>query len=119
MAIAFVLVLCQAVMQEPLPDPATYRPDSSEEAVRLEKAWIHSSDPRLVAWGGYLIVTESRRELIPELIEWLGAIENIGRPLVTDWEGYHVPNALVEALIRLDARVPVDLVMQLALGPRL
>jgi hypothetical protein len=93
--------LAPASAQESLPDPAIYKPANDEEAARLEKAWLHSKDLRLVAWGAYLAGNESRRELIPDLIERTGLNDS-------RWDSNGAATLVLDALIHLKAQVPVE-----------
>jgi hypothetical protein len=93
--------------QQSLPNPATYSPASDAEAARLEKAWLHSGDPRLVAWAAELIANDARRDLIPDLIDRLNLPENDAT------RSGSALQAIVDALIQLGARVPADRVMKL------
>jgi hypothetical protein len=103
--------LTLALAQEPLPEPATYKPTSDGDAIQTERAWIQSNDPRLIAWGAYLASKDKRRELIPDV---LGRIDLTGvaypRGDVSDW--------LYDALIRLDAPMTVARAMDVNQMPQ-
>jgi hypothetical protein len=97
--------LCRA--QQPLPDPATYQPTSQAEAARLQKGWLHSGDPRLIAWAAELIAGDARRALIPDLIARLDVPGDVSVDMKT------ALRAVADALIQLQAQVPANLVMKL------
>lgn len=92
--------LTPAFAQESLPDPAIYKPANDEEAARLEKAWLHSKDSRLVAWAAYLAGNESRRELIPDLVERTDRNDSL-------WNSNGAATLVLDALIHLNAQAPV------------
>ena len=62
---SILIALAVAWSQQPLPDHADYKPASDADAAQLEKAWLHTDNPRLIAWGAYLAASDSRRELVP------------------------------------------------------
>jgi hypothetical protein len=113
------LILWSAVFglaQLPLPDPASYKPSDNQVAVRLEKEWLQANDPRLVSWGAYLVAKDSRRELIPDLIEQMD-LSRID-PAAAGPDRYLKGRtaalaAVLDALIRLEAQVPPDRLMKL------
>ena len=100
-----------ALSAQELPDPATYQPANASEAVRLEKAWLHSGVARLAAWGAYLAGSQSRRELIPDLLDLMDFVEgpySAGDPHGGWTERDRVLDFVLDALIRLDAQVSID-----------
>lgn len=116
------LILLSAVLglaQLPLPDPASYKPSDNQEAVRLEKEWLQANDPRLVSWGAYLVAKDSRRELIPDLIEQMD-LSRIDPAAAGPYRGRTGRTAalaaVLDALIRLEAQVLPDRLVKLR-GP--
>lgn len=113
------LILWSAVLgltQQPVPDPASYKPSVDEETARLEKQWLQANDPRLVSWGAYLVAKDSRRELIPDLIEQMD-LSRIDPAATGPHRGLTGRTAalaaVLDALIRLEAQVPPDRLMKL------
>jgi len=100
-----------ALSAQELPDPATYQPANAAEAVRLEKAWLHSGVARLAAWGAYLAGSQSRRELIPDVLDLTDFVEgpySAGGPRGGWTERDRVLDFVLDALVRLDAQVSID-----------
>ncbi len=101
--------VCQAGQQ--LPDPATYRPANAAEAARLQEQWLHSEDPRWVAWAAELIAEDGRRDQIAGLIAQINRL-----PSMNAKSPAAIPDAMLavaDALIQLHARVPADVVVKL------
>ncbi len=98
--------------QQALPDPAKYQPVDDAESARLEKAWLHSGDPRQIAWAAELIGKNNRRELIPDLIERfdLSAEPDAWKPIGRRGAVYEY---VADALIRLQAEVPSNFITRL------
>lgn len=108
-AAALLAFVAPGLAQQLLPDPATCQPAIDAESARLEKAWLHSGDPRQMAWAAELIARDGRRHLIPDLIEGLDLPDaGTKNPIAL--------RAIADALIQLEAQVPADWVMKLPHG---
>ncbi len=107
--VALLAFAAPCLAQQSLPEPATYKPASDMEAARLEKAWLRSGDPRQMAWAAELIAKDGRRNLIPDLIEGLDFPDAGTR-------NSKALQAIADALIQLEARVPADWIMKLPNG---
>jgi hypothetical protein len=101
LTVALLAFAVPSLAQQSLPDPATYQPASDAEAVRLEKAWLHSGNFRCIAWAAELIAMDGRRELVPDLIGQLDISAD-------DHSSNTALYAVLDALIQLRARVPAQ-----------
>ena len=123
-----VLVICSFVPgagavfgQEPPPVNSSASPQSDparavelfqRQAADMTAQWIHSPDARLRAWGAYWVLREHQTQFIPDLLSQVANYvpsENSSDGEITDAHAAMI--AVLDALIQLNAKVPVaDLV---------
>jgi hypothetical protein len=89
----------------PLPEMEVTRPEFLEELDASEiAARLRSDSAAEVAWGAYLAGRQGCRDVVPLLLESLRPSPKRTGDLAT-----HTTHAILDALVRLDARVPADL----------
>jgi hypothetical protein len=67
LAVSAVLARQQSAAQAPT-DPAVILKAQREQTGQLAAAWLHSGDPRLQAWGAYVVLRDKHKEFIPDLV---------------------------------------------------
>src|ERR1700722_10223710 len=67
-ACACGLVAMAALAQQAPPDPASVLGNLDQQMAPLASAWLHNSDPRVRAWGAYIVLRDRRTEAIPDLL---------------------------------------------------
>jgi hypothetical protein len=115
MRIQFVLAWCgllaasaiAAPARQAQSDPAARLGLQREQTAQLAADWIHSGDPRLVAWGAYVVLRDDRVQFIPDLLEIMRAHEVTSGPLPDSRMDEHDEMlAVLDALIQLRAEAP-------------
>ena len=75
---------------------------------------LASAEPRNVAWAAYTIGVQKRLDMVPKLVQLVSSFES---GATTDKEGVSPETAVMEvvadALIRLEAKLPAEVVMNL------
>ena len=90
-------------------DPTAILKMQQEQTAQLAAAWLHSGDPRLQAWGAYVVLRDKHKELIPDLLALAHAYEVTGMPgLSTRREHHDAMLAILDALIQLDPPISGD-----------
>lgn len=103
-------LLALAALAQPAPsDPAIIVGNLDKQTAPLAVAWLHSPDPRFQAWGAYLILRDRHTEAIPDLLNLLAATPIVDQPVAAaDYARHSALVAVLDALIQLNAQVPVD-----------
>jgi hypothetical protein len=113
----FGLVICGCVsaagvgaQQAQTPaDPAVILKIQQEQTAQLASTWLHSGDPRMQAWGAYVVLRDKHTQLIPDLLALADAYEVTGLPVLnTRREQHDAMLAILDTLIQVDASVTGD-----------
>ena len=62
-------LLAIAALAQQTPDPAAIMDSLDKQMAPLASAWLNSADPRMQAWGAYMVLRDRRTEAIPVLLE--------------------------------------------------
>jgi hypothetical protein len=90
-------------------DPAAILKMQREQTAQLAATWLHSGDPRLQAWGAYVVLRDKHKEFIPDLLALANAYEVTGLPVLnTRREQHDAMLAILDALIQLDPAITGD-----------
>jgi hypothetical protein len=83
-------------------DPAAILKMQQEQTVQLAAGWLHSGDPRLQAWGAYVILRDHHESLIPDLVKMVSDYEVMAWPIANSRRDEHdAMIAVLDALIEL------------------
>jgi hypothetical protein len=81
----FGVVMCGSLaagavgaQQAQAPDPAAILKTQQEQTAQLAATWLHRGDPRLQAWGAYVVLRDKHKELVPDLLALADAYEVTG-----------------------------------------
>ena len=97
-----------ASAQTTLPDPAAVVESLDKQTAHLASAWLHRADPRMQAWGAYIVLRDRHTEAIPDLLEMLAQFQIVEEPVSqTDIDQRDAMLGVLDALIQLVAQVPV------------
>ena len=69
-------------------DPSVVLTSQRNQTAQLAAAWLHSGDPRLQAWGAYVVLRDQHVNLIPEMTAMVNEYEVTSWPIVgvsTNW----------------------------------
>lgn len=64
------LLVIAALAQQPPPDPAIVMGSLDKQMEPLATSWLHSPEPRLQAWGAYLVLRDRHTEPFPLSWKW-------------------------------------------------
>jgi hypothetical protein len=96
-----------ASAQQAPPDPATVMSSLDKQMGPLASTWLHSADPRVEAWGAYLVLRDRHTEAIPELLGMLAGFAVVEEVATQGDEDRHdAMLGVLDALIQFGARVP-------------
>ena len=102
-----LLAISDLAQQAPPPDPATVLDKLDKQIEPLASAWLGSPDPRVEAWGAYVVLRDRRTEAIPDLLAMLARfpiVEEIATQ--ADKDQHDAMLGVLDALIQFDAPVP-------------
>jgi hypothetical protein len=110
--LAFRLCACElvaiaALAQQPPPDPAAVVGSLDKQMGLLASAWLQSADPRLQAWGAYVVLRDLRTEAIPALLAMVAGfpvVEQVATQV--DVDQHDAMLGVLDALIQFGAPVP-------------
>jgi hypothetical protein len=86
-------------------DPAVILKMQQEQTGQLASTWLHSGEPRLQAWGAYVILRDKHKELIPDLLALANAYDVAGLPVLnTRREQHDAMLAILDTLIQIDRK---------------
>ena len=106
---AGALLAIAALAQQQPPDPAAVMDGLEKQMAPLASAWLSSADPRMQAWGAYMLLRDRRTEAIPVLLEMLArcpVVEEIDTP--GEVHQHDAMLGVLDALVQLGAEVPTD-----------
>jgi hypothetical protein len=107
-AIAFASAVGAQQPQAPT-DPSAVLTMQQNQTAQLAATWLHSGDPRLQAWGAYVVLRDKHKELIPDLLALANAYEITGLPVLSPHRAQHdAMLAILDTLIQLNPRIPAD-----------
>jgi hypothetical protein len=90
-------------------DPSAILALQRHQTAELAATWLHSGEPRLQAWGAYVVLRDRHKELIPDLLALADAYEITGPPVLrTRRTQHHAMLAMLDTLIQLGATVSGD-----------
>jgi hypothetical protein len=96
-----------ALAQQAPPDPATVMGSLDQQMAPLASAWLHSGDPRLQAWGAYVVLRDRHTEAIPDLLAMVAAFPVVEQPAAqADVDQHDAMLGVLDALIQLGVQVP-------------
>jgi hypothetical protein len=101
------LLVIVALAQQPPPDPAIVMRSLDKQMEPLATLWLHSPEPRLQAWGAYLVLRDRHTEAIPALLEMVArhpAVEALATQ--ADVDQHYAMLGVLDALIQFGAQVP-------------
>ncbi len=93
--------------QQALPDPAAVVDSFTKQTAPLADAWLKSADPRLRAWGAYMVLRDRRTDEIPTLLTMLGedaVVEEMASQ--ADIDNHSAMLGVLDALIQFGVAVP-------------
>jgi hypothetical protein len=84
-------------------DPAQVVQAQAVESGRLAAAWLDSIDPRVRAWGAYLVLRDHQRQLIPRLVALVEAHPVHAGPLVgAERDAHDAMLGVLDAVIQFE-----------------
>jgi hypothetical protein len=90
-------------------DPVAILKMQQDQTAQLASTWLHSGDPRLEAWGAYVVLRDKHKALIPELLAMADAYQVSGLPVLnTRREQHDAMLAILDTLIQMDAAITGD-----------
>ena len=98
------LLAIAALAQQAPPDPAAVMGSLDKQMAPLASAWLHSADPRMQAWGAYMVLRDRRTEAIPDLLAMLAGfpvVEEIA--MQADVDRHDAMLGVLDALIQFGA----------------
>jgi len=102
-AIALSVFFIPSARAQSQPDPAAVVESQRHESGRLAAEWLASPDPRIRAWGAYVVLRDRRRELLPTLLSLVSAYDPTESP---DKDQHDAMLPVLDALIQLGIPVP-------------
>ena len=84
-------------------DPVPIIEKQHQQSAQLAQEWLANSDPRIRAWGAYLVLRDRHTELAPTLLAMLSSYEVFSQPH-KDQHDAMLP--VLDALIQLNIPVP-------------
>lgn len=102
----FLLAVAAFAQQGP-PDPVIVMGGIEKQMGPLASAWMHSLDPRVRAWGAYLVLRDHRTEAVPDLLAMVTVfpvVEEVATQ--TDVDQHDAMLGVLDALIQLNVEVP-------------
>ena len=101
-------VLAMAARAQPAPpDPAVVIDRLEKQLAPFASAWLNSADPRVEAWGAYLVLRDQRTDAIPVLLSMLEAYPVIPQEASQlEVDRHDAMLGVLDALIQFDAPVP-------------
>lgn len=104
---AWGLLAVAALAQQAPPDPATVIDSMDKQMAPLVNAWLHSADPRVQAWGAYVVLRDRRTEATPELLAMVASFPVVEQVTTqADGEQRGAMLGVLDALIQFEAQVP-------------
>jgi hypothetical protein len=97
-----------AAQQPPGSDPVLLLRADEQQRTRWATEWLRSGDQRQVAWGAWLARQDHQTALIPVLIEKVEQYQPTNESQSTEGERHDALLVVLDALIDLGARVPVQ-----------
>jgi hypothetical protein len=89
-------------------DPAQAVELFQRQAAHITAQWIHSPDARLRAWGAYWVLRERQTQFIPDLLSQVANyVASDGASGGDNTDAHDAMIAVLDALIQLDASVPI------------
>jgi hypothetical protein len=107
MRASIFLLAVAALAQQAPPDPVIVMGGLENQMAPLAGAWLHNVDPRLRAWGAYVVLRDRRTEAIPDLLAMVAGfpvVEEVATQ--TDVDQHDAMLGVLDALIQLGAQVP-------------
>ncbi len=104
---AWALLAMAAQAQQAPPDPAAVMGGLDKQMELLASAWLHSADPRVQAWGAYMVLRDRHTEAIPDLLGMVArfpVVEEIATQ--SDVDQHDSMLGVLDALIQFGAQVP-------------
>lgn len=100
-------LLAIAALAQQMPDPATIMGALDKQIGPLASAWLHSADPRIKAWGAYMVLRDRRTEAIPDLLAIVAAYQVVEQVATrADMDQHDAMLGVLDALIQFGAQVP-------------
>jgi hypothetical protein len=101
------LLAIAAMAQQATPDPAAVMDNVERQMAPMARAWLNSADPRVRAWGAYMVLRDRRTEAIPDLLAILAGFPVVEEPAMqADVDERDAMLAVLDALIEFGAEVP-------------
>jgi hypothetical protein len=90
-------------------DPAAIVANQQTQTAVLAAQWLHSGDPRTIAWGAFITLRDARLELLPQL-RALAAAYRVWLPPLTaqETDEHDAMQATLDAIIQLDQTIPAE-----------
>lgn len=90
-------------------DPSAVLAMQRNQTAQLAATWLHSGDPRLQAWGAYVVLRDKHKQFIPDLLALVDAYDVAGLPVLnTRREEHDAMLAVLDTLIQLDSPTSGD-----------
>ena len=87
-------------------DPSTVLTMQGLQTAQLAATWLHNGDPRLEAWGAYVILRDHHESLIPDLVKMVSEYEVAPWPIADSRRDQHdAMIAVLDVLIELSGPV--------------
>jgi hypothetical protein len=104
---AWGLLAIAALAQQAPPDPAAVMGSLDKQLEPLANAWLHSADPRVQAWGAYMVLRDRRSEAIPVLLAMVAGFPVVEQVATqADVDQHDAMLGVLDALIQFGAQVP-------------
>lgn len=101
-----LLAVAALAQQAPL-DPAAVMGSLDKQIGPLASAWLHSADPRIEAWGAYIVLRDRRTEVIPDLCALVAGFPVVEEVTTQeDVDRHDAMLGVLDALIEFGAPVP-------------
>jgi hypothetical protein len=96
-----------ALAQQAAPDPAAVMDSLDKQMGPLASAWLHSADPRIEAWGAYMVLRDRRTEAIPDLLAKVAGFPVVEEAATqADVDQHDAMLGVLDALIQFGAQAP-------------
>jgi len=101
------LLALAALAQQAPPDPAIVVGSVDKQMEPLASTWLRSPEPRLQAWGAYLVLRDRHTEIIPDLLAMVARFPVVEAPATqADVDQHDAMLGVLDALIQFGVQVP-------------
>jgi len=115
--VIIALAASDAAMGQTAPsqlDPPAILQNMRHESTQVAALWLRSPEPRLQAWGAYLVLRDRLTQLSPDLLALVSSHQVVAKSHSSpDSDSHDAMVAVIDTLIQLDIKVPVSELVRL------